>query len=253
MHLRRLTTDLEPGTRADWRRARRAEGHYARQLRKVARQVGALVEGFDPADPLLASKLRHVLGRYAETIRPWAEAVAGRMLADVSAQDEQTWQEMARRMGRALGTEIRTAPTGAAMRALLAEQVDLITSLPTEAAERVQRLAVQGMEAGRRASSLADEIMRSGEVTEGRANLIARTEVGRAASTLTQVRAEHVGSTGYIWRTARDGDVRPSHKKMAGKFVLWADPVTLDGLTGHAGALPNCRCYAEPVIPDEIE
>ena len=23
---------------------------------------------------------------------------------------------------------------------------------------------------------------------------------------------------------------------------------TLDGLTGHAGALPKCRCYPEPVV-----
>lgn len=81
-------------------------------------------------------------------------------------------------------------------------------------------------------------------------SVIARTEVARTSSVLTQARAEHAGSTGYIWRTARDGDVRPSHKAMNGRFVRWGEPPTLDNLRGHAGCLPNCRCYADPVIPD---
>ena len=58
-----------------------------------------------------------------------------------------------------------------------------------------------------------------------------------------------MGSLGYIWRTARDGDTRPSHRAMEGKFVKWDEPQLLDGMTGHAGEFPNCRCYPEPVIP----
>ncbi|MDR0067994.1 phage head morphogenesis protein, partial [Acinetobacter sp. 11520] len=30
----------------------------------------------------------------------------------------------------------------------------------------------------------------------------------------------------------------------------WDNPPTLDNLKGHAGCLPNCRCYPEPSIPD---
>ena len=55
---------------------------------------------------------------------------------------------------------------------------------------------------------------------------------------------------GYVWRTAGDSDVRSSHKKMNGKFVRWDDPPQLDNLNGDAGALPNCRCYPEPLIPE---
>ena len=29
----------------------------------------------------------------------------------------------------------------------------------------------------------------------------------------------------------------------------WDSPPTLDGMKGHAGEFPNCRCYPEPVIP----
>lgn len=170
------------------------------------------------------------------------------MIAQVAQHDERAWMKMARQMGMSLKSEIERAPVGVRMRQLLEEQVGLIKSLPTEAAERVHKATTDGITKGLRASDIADEIMKTGQATKSRANLIARTEVGRTSTTLTQARAESVGSRGYRWRTAGDSDVRESHKRMEGRFVAWNDPPTLDGMTGHAGALPNCRCYPEPVL-----
>lgn len=174
------------------------------------------------------------------------------MLADVSRRDEAVWASLSRDMSYALREEIKRAPTGEALKRLLDEQVNLITSLPTRAAQRVHKLALEARVDGSRASSIAKEIMRSGDVTKSRANLIARTEVARTASGLVQARATYVGSEGYIWRTAQDSDVRKSHKKMSGKFVRWDQPPVTDNLVGHAGQLPNCRCYPEPVLPEVI-
>lgn len=212
--------------------------------------MGAIINGFPAGDPEHLPTISNILRRYADALTEWAEATAGRMLAEVSQQDSKAWMAMAAEMSKSLRDEIRSAPTGEAMRSLLAEQVTLIKSLPLDAAERVHRLTLQGIEDGTRASEIAKEIMRSGEVSVSRAKLIARTEVSRTASNLTQARAEHVGSTGYIWRTSGDSDVRHSHAKMNGEFVAWDAPPTLDGMTGHAGCLPNCRCYPEPVIPE---
>ena len=108
---------------------------------------------------------------------------------------------MTEQMSLALRKEIRTAPTGAAMQRLLAEQVTLIKSISLDAAKRVHELTLQGIEDGTRSNEIAKEIMRSEEVSENRAKLIARTEVSRTAATLTEVRAKSVGSDGYIWRT----------------------------------------------------
>lgn len=230
--------------------ARKAERYYGAQLRKIARHIGELVSGSPPSDILQSAILGDRLRKYAELIAPWAKSVATRMLADVSRRDREVWRSRSLEIGTLLRREIDDAPTGEVMRGLMAEQVGLITSLPTEAAERVHRLVIEGMSNSTRAASVAEEILRTGLVTKSRATLIARTEVGRAHTTLTQARAEHIGSEGYIWRTAHDSDVRPSHRRMEGKFVEWGTPPTLDGLTGHAGALPNCRCYCEPVIPE---
>lgn len=173
------------------------------------------------------------------------------MLEDVNHRDRQAWQELAAEMSRELRREIREAPTGEVMRGLLDEQVSLIKSLPLDAAKRVHELTIKGLEDSTRASEIAKEIAASGQVTASRANLIARTEVARSASVLTQARAQNVGSEGYIWRTSGDSDVRHSHKQMNGKFVRWDSPPTLsDGTTTHAGQIYNCRCYPEPVLPD---
>ena len=113
----------------------------------------------------------------------------------------------------------------------------------------IQNKAIEAVVSGGRAEPFAKEIAASGDVSRSRANLIARTELGRATGALDQARALSIGSNGYIWRTAEDGDVRHSHREMEGKFVEWGKPPTLDGMTGHAGELPNCRCYKEIVFP----
>ncbi|NII73252.1 SPP1 gp7 family putative phage head morphogenesis protein [Dyella sp. SG562] len=192
-----------------------------------------------------------LLRNYSEALTGWATRTAATMLEDVNRRDRQAWQELAAEMSHELQQEIRHAPTGVAMRGLLDEQVTLIKSMPLDAAKRVHELTLKGLEDSTRASEIAKEIAASGQVTASRANLIARTEVARSASVLTQARAEHVGSDGYIWRTAGDGDVRHSHKQMNGKFVRWDSPPKLsDGTTTHAGQIYNCRCYPEPVLPE---
>lgn len=239
--------------KSKWQRAKSTEAQYARDLRHVAHEIGRITSGF--TDVLLNNRsgaVREALQRYAAILEPWATLRAASLVSAVDKQNKKTFVSHAREMSHLLANELREAPTGMRARQLMEEQVKLITSLPLEAAERVHRLVIQNTETQGRASEIAKEIARTGAVTEARATLIARTEVGRVASALTQARAEYVGSDGYIWRTVRDQDVRHSHKKMNGKFVSWDNPPTLDGLTGHAGAIPNCRCYAEPVLPKEI-
>lgn len=249
--------DLKGETEADKKRfdrVRRAERHYAVQLRKVARHVGDIIAGFPIGDPTVLSAMQTALNKYADLIEPWARAVSASMLADVSRRDEKIWGELAKGMGRALRQEILTAPTGAALRALLDEQVKLITSLPRDAGLRVHKLTIEARIDSGRAAAIAKEIQRSGQVTASRATLIARTEVARTASGLTMARATHVGSEGYVWRTALDGRVRKLHKKHEGKYFRWDSPPIAgsNGERAHAGMIYNCRCFPEVVFPNRI-
>lgn len=236
-------------------RARKAEKRYARSLRAVAKQVGHIVAGFAPNGVVRATAtLANALNRYSELLRPWAKEVAQTMIDEVNGRDAKAWAEQGRVIGRELRKEVLKAPTGIAMRALLDEQVDLITSLPTQAAQRVHKLTLEAMSSGVRAAETAKEIMRTGHVTESRAMLIARTETSRTATAMTEARAVYIGSPGYIWRTVGDSDVRPLHRKLNGRIFKWDEPPVSgeNGERSHPGAIYNCRCYPEPIIPEVI-
>src|ERR1700753_1868923 len=239
--------------RAEWASVRRAERDYAKHLRGIAKQIGALFECLNVVSPSALDLLVEILERYALLIEPWAVATANRMLADVGRRDEAQWAKHSKTMSRELRKEIQSAPTGLILADLQALQVDLITSLPREAAQRVHALAQERMVANPiRANQLAADILRTGDVTVSRANLIARTETSRVASNLVQARAQWVGSEGYIWRTAGDSDVRPEHKILNGTFQRWDEPpvAAVTGQRAHPGCIWNCRCYAEPLVAD---
>lgn len=226
-----------------------AERAYAAALRGVARQVGAIIRAYEPGDPSTVPTIQQLLREYADLLKPWAARTAQKMLAAVDTSDLRMWKRLGKDMAAGVVRTVTETPIGDTMLALLAEQVDLIRSLPIDAAQRVHTLTVEALENGARAKEIKEEIMRSGDVSESRAMLIARTEVARTASTLTQARALAVGSQGYVWETSRDGDVRPSHKKMQGKIVDWDKPPVLDKMTGHAGGFPNCRCWPRVILP----
>lgn len=243
-----------PAKRKNPRANRGAEAEYQRQLLQVARRVGNVIDMLAPHGPTVesADAISRLLDRYAETLTGWAETAALKMLRAVDRQDYKAWMSHSQEMGRQLTREIAETPTGALFKRRLAEQVGLIKSLPREAAQRVHDLTTESLVNGSRAAEIAEQIGKSGEVTASRARLIARTEVARTASLLVEARATGAGSEGYIWRTAGDGDVRDSHKEMNGKYVRWDTMPTLsDGTTTHAGQIYNCRCYPEPVIPED--
>lgn len=220
------------------------ERRYAQALNGLANHIEALLAGGDPATSIIR------LDQYASTIDQWATVTAQMMIDDVNARNRQFWRQQSEQIGRALAVELANTDIGQAVQDELRLQVELIKSLPRQAALQVHELALGAMTDGQRAAGLVDSIIALGSKTRSRAMLIARTEVGRVSGEMTKARAMTAGSDGYIWRSAEDRDVRPSHKKMNGRFVKWSEPPTLDNLTGHAGCLPNCRCYIEPVIPD---
>ncbi|EAN2380908.1 phage head morphogenesis protein [Salmonella enterica] len=233
-------------------RSRRAQMAYGSQLRKVAKAVGDIISGTYDGSSSSVDTIKNTLSRYADLITPWAQRAAQRMAETVALSEKKQWMQLAQHTSGELRLLMNNTAVGHTTDSIVNEQVKLIKSLPLEAANRVDTIharAVEAMLNGERPGRFASEIARSGEVAKSRANMIARTEIGRSQTALTQARALNLGSEGYIWRTADDGDVRHSHALMEGKFVRWDNPPTLDGMTGHAGTLPNCRCYCEVVLP----
>lgn len=224
--------------------SRSAEKAYAAQLKDVARKVGQVLAGAPTPE-----HAQRQLNAYAQALEPWAQQAAANMVRKVARKNDDSWREAAARWGIDLRGML-DANVSQALQARIASNVQLITSIPGQAAVRVGELAQEAVLTGTRAEDLVAKLKAEGDVAHGRAKVIALTEVSKAGVALTRTRAESVGSEGYIWRTARDGKTRASHAGMEGKFVKWDNPPTLDGMTGHAGEFPNCRCYPEPVVHD---
>lgn len=189
---------------------------------------------------------------YSEVIDSWAKMVGSKMFAQVEQEEWNQWRSVSSEIAAGLRDVVGNTPVGMVAQDIVARQVQYMKSLPLEAAGRVteiQQRAMQAMINGERPDQLYEMIMQSGQVAAGRARMIARTEIGRATGALTQARALAVGSEGYWWRIEGAG-TRDSHRRMKDRFVRWDNPPTLDGMTGHAGCLPNCKCWSEVHIPE---
>lgn len=190
------------------------------------------------------------LRQYGDLLGPWARVVSENIVHKANQMNLREWNAMARRIHRALAAEYSSGSRVALqIEKLTTEAADLITSLPYEAARQIEDKAMHAVFNGTRADELREYIASRGDVSLARADVIARTEISRQSSVLTQSRAEDNGSVGYIWHTSEDGRVRPSHAALNGVFIRWDNPPLVDGhYRAHAGQIFNCRCWAEPVF-----
>lgn len=266
MDFRKLTFDAGKTLKGKFKPSTAAERQFYRQLKKVAQASGHIVERHArPGAKIVDEKrMQAELKKYSEDLEPWAARQSAKLLEQVQKSNKRAYQNKSKAIGVALEVGVGEQATGEAALALLNEQVGLIKSIPIEAGLRAQKIAYEAVLAGTRAEANEDTIAQleqelglSTEVATSRAMLIARTETARANAAINQARATAVGSGQYRWHNSGDGAVRESHriyhgKKLQGQIFSWDDPPTLsDGMTGHPGSFPNCRCFAEPIFPDE--
>lgn len=238
---------------------------FYKALRKVAQASGHIVERHvDGASLVNEKQMQDALKAYSEVLTPWAQKQTAKMLAKVQQSNKRAYEQKSKAIGSVLKLGVAEQEVGRTSLALLHEQVALIKSIPLEAGLRAQKIAYEAMLVGTRAEPNADTIQElqkqlglSTEVATSRALLISRTETARATAAINQSRAMAVGSGQYRWRNSGDAAVRHSHKfykgkRLQGMVFSWDDPPTLDdGMTGHPGTFPNCRCFAEPIFNDE--
>lgn len=287
--IRSLSFDAKKASREKhknkYKASNSAERDFFRSLKKVAEQSGHIVDAYtNGADITNLKRMTKALNEYSEQIGPWAVRQSTKLLEAVSRSNFRAYQRQSKAMGKALQMGVARKEMGVVATALMNEQVALIKSLPIEAGLRAQRIAAENYLKGTRAQvdpetverfikerrdsiemynlfaqesgspEFKEEMERSTEVAVNRARLIARTETARANASFVQERAAAVGSRGYIWRTTMDGAERHSHAEMNGKYVEYASPPRLsDGTRGHAGTFPNCRCWQDVVLPEDVD
>ena len=99
-----------------------------------------------------------------------------------------------------------------------------------------------GFAAGTRHETIARDIEQRLGVAKSRAVLIARDQTNKLNGQLSADRQIDAGVTHYVWSSARDERVRPTHIALEGQVIAWSDPPP----EGHPGAPIQCRCVAVP-------
>jgi SPP1 gp7 family putative phage head morphogenesis protein len=251
--------------RGNFKPSTAAEREFYRQLKKVAQASGHLIEQHAEGATIRDQQLlQKELEAYARKLGPWATRQSAKLLEQVQRSNKRAYQQKSQAIGVALREGVANTEVGMTATSLLFEQVDLIKSIPLEAGLRAQKIAYEAALAGTRAAPNEDTIREleeqmgfSTEAATTRAMLIARTETARANAYINESRARAVGSRFYRWHNSGDGAVRKSHRvykgqRLQGRIFEWDKPPTLDdGMTGHPGTFPNCRCFAEPIFDEE--
>ena len=94
-----------------------------------------------------------------------------------------------------------------------------------------------------RAKEAAREIS---ELTKNRVDRIAAFDTDTIHSEQSHRLHVAAGIRAYKWVTQGDDRVRDEHEQREGQIFEWSAPP----FDGHPGEPPNCRCSAEPVVPD---
>ncbi len=116
-------------------------------------------------------------------------------------------------------------------------------------ADQVRDLVEDPENFGLRVEDLAEKIRERGDVSESRAELIARDQTLKLNGQINKTRQENAGVTKYVWNTSHDERVRDSHRELDGQTFSWLDPPE----PGHPGDDFQCRCIAIPVFEETEE
>lgn len=130
--------------------------------------------------------------------------------------------------------------------------VDLIKSLAGQQKTKIKSMLEAADQDAIRVEVLSKDLISEFGVTKSKANLLARDQVLKLNGQITQSRQVNAGITKYIWRTSGDERVRESHVALDGTTQSWDNPPVIsdDGRTGHPGDDYQCRCTADPILPE---
>jgi uncharacterized protein with gpF-like domain len=157
-----------------------------------------------------------------------------------------------------VGFAVEFRPTTGSLEAysaIVAENVQLIKSIPAEYLKDVQTAVWQSVTTGHDLGTLTARLEHNYGITHRRAAFIARDQNNKARAVMENTRRQELGIEEAIWKHSGGGKVpRPTHVH-AGSIKLrysLAKGAYLDGKWVWPGSEPNCKCTSRGVIPGVV-
>lgn len=132
----------------------------------------------------------------------------------------------------------------------------LIKNISDKAINQIRDDTIEALTAGTTIDDLKAIVLERIDVSDSRAELIARDQISKLNGDLTQSRQEDAGVSRYIWRTVMDERVRDSHADCEGEIFTWDSDASEGGVPKPDGNDPGgdyqCRCWPEPILPSRM-
>lgn len=144
-----------------------------------------------------------------------------------------------------IGVDYHDARLGGQIAAFRDKNIDLMVKAGRDYAASVKEILDDPSSYDLAPRDLAELIQARGEVSQSRAELIARDQTLKLNGQITQTRQENAGISSYIWSTSLDERVRETHAAHEGQTFSWSSPPSD---TGAPGQDFQCRCVGLPVI-----
>lgn len=244
---------------------------YAKQLGALVAQMTAQTrrdterlfrspEGreFFATDASLGSQARILMNKltdkFVALFARKAKGLADSMVRDMNrAATSSTHASLAKLSGgMSLKTSIVTADMKDTAKAIIAENVGLIKSIPQHYLQQVQGSVMRSIAGGNGLADLVPALERYEGITQRRAHNIALDQTRKTYNAIARDKMQALGVSQYRWlHSGGSNEPREDHIAMSGNIYSFDDPPVIDQRTGERGIpgqAPNCRCTMQPVF-----
>jgi SPP1 gp7 family putative phage head morphogenesis protein len=212
------------------------------------RASGALAMDASPAINM-RNAMKKLSARWQKNFDDIAQQLASRFGEQVMQNADVSLSNALEKAGFTVPFKM-TAELNNALQASIAENVNLIRSIPEQHLTQVRTLVMQSVARGRDLSQLTDDLQERYGITRRRAAFIALDQNNKATAVMQAARQESIGIDEGIWRHSHAGKhPRKSHVKANGKRFKLRKGMLIDGEYIFPGQKPRCRCGWEIVTP----
>lgn len=126
------------------------------------------------------------------------------------------------------------------------ENIKLVENAQRVYSDQVREVFSNPDNFGVRVEELQAQLLERGNVSESRAELIARDQTLKTLGGINEARQKEAGVNSYTWSTSNDERVRDEHAELEGQVFSWDSPPE----PGNPSEDYQCRCIGIPVIEE---
>lgn len=237
----------------------RMTDHTEREIKKLYRADAS--QEYFAQDASISSQARILMNELARKFEKlfayYAIDLSGQITEEADKSSTTALKESLKQLsgGLLINTDFLTSELDEVLKATIAENVQLIKTIPEKYLSDVQGAVMRSITTGRGLADLVPFLKKHKNITIKRARLIAHDQTRKAFTNINRVRMERMGIKKFEWLHSAGGQhPRPLHQRMSGKIYSFDDPPVIDertGEKGYPGQLINCRCVMIPVVTFE--